>query len=125
MDKRELETLCNDLNNAGHLLSVMSRSALEQSAYLDMAILKAYHEEMGYALDFVADALKIKVSAFWSFVEDIPELEEEEEGMTRMGGVNEEEEKIILVYRKLDPHDREQIKRFCRGFENGWDLAVK
>lgn len=39
MDKRELETLCNDFNNAGHLLSVMSRSALEQSAYLDATML--------------------------------------------------------------------------------------
>lgn len=75
MDKRELETLCNDFNNAGHLLSVMSRSALEQSAYLDATMLKNYHQEMFYALSFVADALKSKSNSFWSVLEDITDAE--------------------------------------------------
>ncbi len=77
MDKRELETLCNDFNNAGHLLSVMSRSALEQSAYLDVTMLKNYHQEMFCALAFVADALKTKSNSFWSFLEEFPDAEEE------------------------------------------------
>lgn len=75
MDKRKLETLCNDFSNAGRLLSVMSRSALEQSAYLDMALLKAYHQEMFCALDFVADALTAKCDSFLAVLEDMPDAE--------------------------------------------------
>lgn len=73
MEKKEFEKLCNDFNNAAHLLSIMSRSAIEQSAYLDVDMLKSYHQEMACALDFVADALKVKCNALWTFAEEIQE----------------------------------------------------
>lgn len=74
--RKDLENLCNDFNNAGHLLTVISRSAVEQSAYLDVTLLKSYHQETAYALDFVADALKTKCEVLWTLLEDIPEEEE-------------------------------------------------
>lgn len=73
MDKKEFEQLCNDFNNVGHLLTVMSRSSAEQSAWLDTDTLKKYHQEMSYSLDFIANALKIKCNIFWSLLEDIAE----------------------------------------------------
>lgn len=52
----------------------MGRGAKEQSAIMDVDLLKGFHHEMAYALDFVSDALKSKADTFCSFIEDIVNL---------------------------------------------------
>lgn len=61
--KKELENLCNDFSNAHQLIDIMSKGAIEQSTF----------NEMTYALDFVADALKAKVDAFYLLIESMEE----------------------------------------------------
>lgn len=73
MGKNEFEKLCNDFEKIAHLLAVMSRSSAENSAWLDIDILKKYHMEMSYALDFIADIVKEKCDKFSILIEDITE----------------------------------------------------
>lgn len=110
--KRELRNLYNDLCNASQLLCIMGRGAEEQSAFMDVDLLKGFHHEMAYALDFVSDALKNKADTFCSLIEDLGEDDEEQ------FEVNDEEQIILTLYRELDENGRTETKRFMERFKN-------
>lgn len=89
----------------------MGRGAEEQSAFMNVDLLKGFHHEMAYALEFVSDALKSKADTFWSFIEEMEKDNEEQ------FDVNDEEQIILTLYRELDENGRTQTKRFMEGFK--------
>lgn len=111
--KKELENLCGDLSKVKHLLCVMGRAADEQASWMDVDILKACHEEMSFALDFIADAIGIKMNALFSLIEEMPEDE------VCDVAISEEEKKVIEIYRNLD--NVETLESLLRGFRNGYN----
>ena len=109
--KRELKKLYNDFCNASQLLCIMGRGAEEQSAFMNVDLLKGFHHEMAYALEFVSDALKSKADTFCSLIEDMGEDDEEQ------FEVNDEEQIILTLYRELNENGRMQAKGFMEGLK--------
>lgn len=117
-EKEELVDMANCFSRAFHLLYVLGRGADEQANAEEIQLLKAYHSEMAFALEYLADTLNQRIQDFWDIIEKISE-DDEVCGVA----ISEEEKSVLEIYHNLD--DVETLESLLRGFRNGYKYRNK
>lgn len=116
--KKKLEDLACCFSRAFHLLYVLGRGADEQANAEEIQLLKSYHSEMAFALEYLADTLNYKLQDLWDIIEEIPEDDED-----CNVAISEEEKSVLEIYHNLD--DVETLESLLRGFRNGYKYRNK
>lgn len=78
MKREEFEELSSNIANASYLLGVMSKAAIDNTAYQTLEPMRDAHYEMSYALDYMSYAVKRDADTLWELLEEsMPEPDEE------------------------------------------------